>query len=314
MEYSCNPSPSTSLILTLINCFTQGGIMKKEIYEDVLSGITKQIESGVLPWKMPWTKLGAPKNFVSNNKYRGINTFLLINNGFDSNLWGTFKQISQAGGRVKKGEKSRRIIFWKFLKSEKIENGEKKEEVFPILKIHSVFNLDQTEGLEKFKIFNPENEISPEESAEKIILNSSNDLKINFGSEIACYVPSTDEIYMPNKIRFESSGEYYSTLFHELVHWTGSNKRLNRFDDNLGEHKKGEEYSKEELVAEFGASFLLAEAGIYNLDLMKNNASYISSWAKFIKDNPLTLISAANKAQKACDYILGVNQDEEGPE
>ena len=134
-----------------------------------------------------------------------------------------------------------------------------------------------------------------------LYLNSPNEYR-------AYYRPSTDSVHMPARSRFVDVPHYYSTLFHELVHSTGHASRLNRtFGDRFGD----ELYSKEELVAEMGAAFLCAVAGIANEHTDRNTTAYIQNWiAKLEEDNRLIVHAAAN-AQRAVELILGSTFEQE---
>jgi antirestriction protein ArdC len=107
---------------------------------------------------------------------------------------------------------------------------------------------------------------------------------------------------MPIKGAFTNVPNYYSTLFHELTHWTGHVSRLDRLSKVA--HFGNEEYSKEELVAEMGAAFLCAHTGIQN-ETESQSASYLASWIKVLKGDSKLALQAASSAQKATDYILG---------
>lgn len=275
-------------------------------YLTVVDQIIKNLESGVVPWKQPWTSF--PKNFSTNKNYQGINTLILNLESRKCNLWGTVNQINAAGGRLKQGVgfKHKKIFFWTTKNKETVDSlGEISESTFPVLKSYIVYNLEDTIGLEHLIEINCNKKaISPNERADAIISNLPEKIKIIHGKNSAYFLPSYDEVYMPERDSFSSTSTYYSTLFHEITHWTGVPMRLNRYNLDLGIHKKGEDYSREELVAELGSSFLMAECEMFDLDILNNSSSYISSWIKFLKDDPRALIVSANKAQKAVDYIL----------
>ena len=97
---------------------------------------------------------------------------------------------------------------------------------------------------------------------------------------------------------------YYSTLFHEMVHSTGTKSRCNRdgiVDMNyFGSH----EYSKEELVAEIGSAILCAKVGLTSERVMENTSAYCKSWAKKLKSEPKWIVWAGGQAEKAVNYIL----------
>lgn len=266
------------------------------------------MEEGVLPWEIPWTNKTAPCNFKSGIKYRGLNSILLLVSGFSCNKWGTFKQITEEGGKIKKGERGRKIIFWTKISHSNMTSSnsdENEDKTKLILKTYTVFNLEQTEGLESL-ILNEvvEDDFNPIQNAENIILNAREEIKIFHSGSMAYYAPLKDSIYLPSPTDFKSINDYYSTKFHECIHWTGIPERLNRYDVGVAMHARKEEYSFEELVAEFGSCFLMAEAGLLNDDINRSSSSYIAHWLKFIKSNPEVLPIAINKAQRACDWIL----------
>src|SRR5208283_1729255 len=142
---------------------------------------------------------------------------------------------------------------------------------------------------------------------EAIIANMPNCPEIQQGKQRASYNPLTDIISMPSFDSFVTAEEFYSTLYHELIHAVSSVKRLNRLNNNISSFGN-EEYSKEELVAEMGAAFLCGVVGIENITL-NNSAAYIQGWLKALKDDKKLVIMAAAQAQKAADYILRVNKE-----
>lgn len=281
------------------------------VYEIITNRITEQLEKGVIPWKKTWTGgiEGMPQNFITKKAYRGINPFLLMSMGYSSPYWMTFNQAKAKSATVKKGEKGTPVIFWNW--TEKTNEAGKVESI-PFLKYYTVFNADQVEGLnlpvvegEVKPVFNPIME------CEKIVEGMPLKPVVAYGGDRACYAPSTDKVCMPEKIAFISEPEYYGTLFHELIHSTKHESRLNRKDDNgKTSHFGNETYSKEELVAEFGAAFLCGVSGI-ETTVIENQAAYIQGWLKRLKDDSKVLVTAAAQAQKAADYILNKKAIEE---
>ncbi|PFP29367.1 antirestriction protein [Bacillus sp. AFS073361] len=265
------------------------------IYEMVTNQIIEQLEKGVIPWKKSWVSGGAV-NWKTQKGYRGINVMLL-----PPGEYATFKQIAEAGGKVKKGAKSSIVVFWKWL--EKEENG--KIEKVPLLRYYRVFDINsQVEGLNS-KRQAQTFEHDPIEKAEEIIKGYVNSPTVGFSSGGAYYQPSMDHVNMPPMKDFFSAEEFYTTFFHELAHSTGHKSRLDR-DGITGTHRFGsEDYSKEELVAEFTASMLAGVCGIEQKTL-ENAAAYIQSWLRVLKDDKTLLVKAGSQAQKAADYILGV--------
>jgi antirestriction protein ArdC len=148
-------------------------------------------------------------------------------------------------------------------------------------------------------------EFSPIDEAEKIISGYKNCPKIVNSGDRACYVPSEDEINMPKQDTFVSSEYYYQVLFHEAVHSTGHKSRLCRVGVTSAAAFGDDIYSQEELVAEFGASFLSGFAGINSEKMLDNSAAYIQGWKKYIREDKKGVVFAASSAQKACDHILG---------
>ena len=122
-------------------------------------------------------------------------------------------------------------------------------------------------------------------------------------SNKAFYQPATDTIVVPEMNQFTEKAEYYSTVFHESVHSTGHSSRLNRISDvaRFG----SESYSKEELVAELGASYLVNAVGLETLSSFGNSAAYIKGWMAALKDDKRFIVSAAGKAEKAVRLIMG---------
>ena len=268
-----------------------------DVYEMVTQRIIEQMEEGVVPWRKPWVN-GLAKNWLTQKPYRGINTMIL-----EPGEYATFKQIQKAGGKVKKGSKGSIVVFWKWLLKEDEETGEEKK--IPFLRYYKVFDVKtQVEGLE-LKEEHQEFEHDPIEEAENIVTKYEDKPEIHYKSGRAVYSPTLDYISVPPMKDYPNVNEYYSTLFHEMAHSTGHKSRLDR--DNM--HKVvafgSEDYSKEELVAELSAAMLCGVAGIDNSTLPQS-ASYLQSWLNKLKDDKRLLVSAAAKAQKASDYILGV--------
>lgn len=288
--------------------------MSNLAYEKITNQIIDLLMKGVIPWRRPYQNgIGVPKNLISKKPYRGINWMMLISSDYPSEYFLTFKQVKALGGKVKKGEKATTVVFWKLFENTNADKTNGESKTIPMLRYYHVFNLSQTEGIDPKKIpANPEaidRELTPIEAAEEIVNNMPLCPEITFGAKIPHYKPSTDVIGMPDTNHFVSDEEYYSTLFHEMVHSTGHAKRLGRFANNKTHHSSKKEYSKEELVAEMGSAFLCHEAKVLP-STIENSASYIKSWIAVLQDDTKMLIQAASMAQKAADFILGVNTEE----
>lgn len=269
--------------------------MSNKIYEMVTNRIIEKLEKGVVAWRKPFVDRMAV-NWLTQKPYRGINTLLL-----DGGEYATFNQISKHGGKVKKGEKSTIAIFWKLVEKED-DDGEK--EVYPLLRYYRVFEINtQCEGLES-KRKDSTFDHDPITECEKIVEGYQNAPKMKNVSGKAYYSPADDLVNVPPTKDFRSIEEYYSTLFHELTHSTGHKDRLNREGITELNEFGSQSYSKEELVAEIGASMLCGIAKIDNTTI-DNSSSYIQSWLKVLKNDKKLIVYASQQAQKACDYILG---------
>jgi antirestriction protein ArdC len=271
------------------------------IYETVTYEIIKELENGVVPWRNSWKCCGFPKNGKTNKSYRGVNAFLLFTANFASSYWFTYKQLKSLDARVKEGERGRKVIFWNFVEEEK-ENGDKVTK--PYIKLYSVFNSMQCEGLNLSEF--EDKKFNPIDECEKLISNykQRENITIINRDGTPYYELMKDYINIPPINLFDRVEDYYHALFHEMIHSTGSKNRLNRSLISYEKGGKSEEYSKEELIAEIGSSFLASMTGI-GQSTVKQSASYIAGWLKVLKNDSKIIFQSASKAQEAIDYILG---------
>ena len=267
----------------------------KEKFNKMTEKLISKIENGeTTQWIKPW-KTGTPKNYVTGKHYSGANILFLWEEAeaqnFETNEWLTFNQIKKLGESVKKGEKSTPVFFFKpyEIEEENEETGEVIKKTIPILKVYNVFNVSQT----TINIETKEIEKTPE--IEEFIANTNAVIKPALE---AYYQPKKDFIGIPNIDKFISEEHYYSTLLHELSHWTGHPTRLNR--DQSGKFGT-EDYAFEELVAETASCFLNAELGI-DWEKMQHT-EYLKSWIQAIKNDPKILWKAASQAQKVVDFL-----------
>ena len=278
---------------------------KKTIHQIITKNIIKKLEEGTIPWNMPFIQ-AYPKNIITKNPYKGINVLMLWAYGseFKSSYWLTLKQANKLGGRILKNSVGVPIIYWIFPDPDDPDC----KITHPYPRYYKVFNLDQCEGIDKPKETVLQ-DTTPIKECERVVKNYKNKPSIETHPFNACYIPSQDKIQIPDMAVFNSKQEYYSTLFHELVHSTGHKKRLNRFEGSK-EHfnRSSKEYSLEELVAELGACFLCTETGISNKTI-DNSASYINHWVQAFKRDTKILLKASSKASKAVDYILNKKTD-----
>lgn len=325
---------------------------KNDVYQIITDRIIAQLEQGTIPWHKPWIALSVryegrkthtetrtqqvAYSRATGKPYSLLNQMLLAQPG----EWASFKQITEAGGRIKAGEKSSVAVFWKFLERDRLDaktgapvlddDGKPVKEQIPYLRYYNVWHVEtQCEGITPKKrrtdpstvtttvtivddpgtlITDTDAEWSAIEAADAAIRAylDRNGPKLNEepGSDRAYYIPGLDSVTVPCRAQFKTGDEFYATLFHELVHSTGHVSRLDRFS-GPGSHNLGsEEYSKEELVAEIGAACLNSMFGIETESSFKNSAAYIQSWVARFKDDRKLIVSASGKAEKAVNYIL----------
>jgi len=272
-----------------------------KVYDIINQRITDLLEQGTVPWHKPWNaSTNYPMNLISKKEYRGINIFILASSPYSSPYWMTFKQVQDKGGHVTKGEKSMPVIFWKWLDRKEDDPVTGK---IPMLRYYNVFNLEQVEGVSAPVPEETANDHQPLPLPEEIFKNMPQRPELKFGGNRAYYSPSLDYIQLPHLSTFDTSEEYYSTLFHEITHATGHQSRLARKSILEPSYFGSHEYSKEELVAEMGAAFLSGYCGTENVTI-ENSAAYIQGWLKALKNDKTLLIHASAQAQKAADFIL----------
>jgi antirestriction protein ArdC len=281
--------------------------MKTSIaYEEVTQKIIDSMENGVVPWRTPWTAVG-PRNLFSKKAYRGVNVWLLSMIGTELPAFATFNQIKEHGGNVLKGSKSVKIYF--FSKFKKVDQETDKEFSIPVIRTYNVFTTEQMEGIQVEKYLEKQKDFAPNLDADQLIekfFASKVAPSLTFKSQDrAFYRPSTDSVVVPPKEQFKDAGSYYSTVFHEMGHATGHEKRLKRDGvATMDPHGRGAVYGFEELVAELTASYLCALTGIDNQIEVDQRAAYIDSWLGVLKKDKAMIWKAASQAQKAVDLIL----------
>jgi antirestriction protein ArdC len=232
---------------------------------------------------------------------------------FRQPLFLTYKQATDLGGHVRKGERGFTVVFWKqIMKTKEDETESTQKRLFPFL--HTVFNIAQIDGVEIKPIDQPVFTHTPIETCELILANMPSKPNIAHGGNRAYYAPSIDHVQLPLQEQFLSPENYYQTAFHELIHSTGHKSRLNRFKVGETPARFGDEqYSKEELIAEIGATVLSARAGITDT-IINSSAAYIQGWLKALKKDVTLIFSAANQADKAVCFICNETSVEISPE
>ena len=241
--------------------------------------------------------------------YRGINILLLwseaIDRGYRSAHWMTYRQAMELGGHVRKGESGSTVVYANNLKLKTIEDdgGIEQRDIY-LMRAYTVFNTEQIDGLPaRFAdvIEPPREKMALIEAAEQFFDATS--ATIRHGGDKAYYTEAADFIQLPHPEAFKDAESYAATKAHELTHWTKHTSRLNR---DLGRERFGDEgYAREELVAELGAAFLCAALGIA-AEVRDDHAAYIGEWLKVLKSDHRAIYSAAAQAQRAVDFLHGL--------
>lgn len=283
---------------------------RKDLYAEISNKIADMLEKGVAPWECEWqtTSAGTMPIRVTGERYRGINVLLLwmaqMEKGYAANQWMTFKQAKDLGAAVRKGEKSETVVYvGKIMKEgEQIdpETGKPAMIGIPFLKSYSVFNVDQIDALPDQ--FAPEpipgNDWDRDQSAEHFM--ASVGAEIRHGGNQAYYHRGTDHVQMPPREAFAAPAAYYVTLAHELAHWTGAPKRLDRKEGGTFGDK---DYANEELIAELSACFTCAHLEIAR-EPREENAAYLANWAKRLREDHRVIFRVASAAQAATDFLI----------
>lgn len=281
--------------------------MNNKVYQEITDKIVEQLRNGTVPWQQPWFGSNGPISYATGRQYSFLNKLVLQGEPTEFLTW---HQIQQHNGRLRKGSKGRRVFFWStFDKAETNDNGETVIKQIPYLKTYTVFRVDDCDGVRKRWLPKTSTTTNtPIKQAEETVSNYLSREKIelkNIRNE-AYYSVRYDYINVPVINNFKSSEGYYSTLLHEIIHSTGNQKRLARFKPNDTSAPFGSpDYSREELVAEMGCSFLLNHLGISNTRTLTQNAAYIQSWLKALSNDISLVAVAAGRAERAVQFILG---------
>jgi antirestriction protein ArdC len=290
-----------------------------DLYAEVTQKIIEQLESGTPPWRKPWTAQGTglPTNAATGKAYRGINVLLLWlaaeKGGWDSGLFGTYRQWQDLGGHVNRGEKGTRIVYWSIVSRTVVDDaGEQKEEKFPFARTYTVFALEQCggEALNRFRAPVPDTNFVDFDPAETAIAATAADIRHGGGQ--AYYNRRGDYIRVPQKETFASQAGYYGTVLHELTHWTGHNTRLDRLPKLA--RFWDESYAVEELVAELGAAFLTATLGVPLVADEGQSAGYIGRWLEVLKADNRAIFTASTAASAAADFVMAFSRTVEPEE
>ncbi len=287
---------------------------KYDVYEEVTNQIIAALEQGVKPWECPWhTNAAALPLRVTGDSYRGIN-YVLLNlkawaEGYRNPVWMTFKQAKDLGGMVRKGEKSSLVVkYGTFEAKEDGQEGEAEAKTRGYLKAYRVFNVQQIDGLEDQFPTPEETEplaTRPIEQLSHVSAAMIENMGVGYaeGGDRACYIPSKDQVHMPELPKFKAAELFYSTLFHELSHATGHADRCDRTKEKAGSKFGNAIYAMEELVAEISAAMMGAQLG-FQPGHIEDSAAYVQSWLKVLRDDKRAIVKAAAAAQRSADYLM----------
>jgi antirestriction protein ArdC len=301
----------------------------RDFRQEVTDNIVQMLERGVAPWQKPWepgaSSLGIPFNPTSERAYRGGNAIHLmatnLQRGYEDPRWMTYKQASDNGWQVRRGEKGTQIEYWEAKEaSDKTQpspsdgpgdastgngNNAGAEKSRFIHRVYTVFNGRQIDGIPPHTPKQPTT-FDVVQAGEQILNNSGASIAHD-QADRAFYSRSQDSIHLPPKDAFKDAAGYYGTALHELAHWTGHPSRLDRSTLTESYRFGDVNYAKEELRAELASVFLAAQRGIPHNP--EQHAAYVNSWIGALKRDKNEIFRAAHDASKATDFILALERD-----
>jgi antirestriction protein ArdC len=283
------------------------------IHQIVTDRMIAALQRGTVPWRKPWqAAAGQPRSMSTGQPYRGINPFLLgltaAEEGYPFPYWGTYRQISELGGQVRKGERSTLVVFWKQARTEQRDpqTGELTVKQLPVLRYYRVFNAAQADHLPGrfYPAPGEHSQIAEPQAVLDGYLARGSPKMVHVAGDRADYHPATDTIRLPSRAQFRTPEGYYATAFHEAGHSTGHPARLNRPGIAAFDHFGSGQYAREELIAQMTSSLLCAQTGIDDPATFANSASYIAGWLTALDNDHRLVITAAAHAQRASDLII----------
>ncbi len=262
-----------------------GAKYKAEAFrQNLVVDLVSELEKGRVPWKRAWV---LPYNPISKIRYGGVNRMALAIRSMDKEYadprWCTLDEAKASGWRIKKGEKEAYV-------EEESGNG-------PSCELNAIFNASQMDGVPAMKRKQAPGKF---ETVEKILTNSGAVIEHKYDNAVSYYPPFQDKIVLPAKEIFRNTEGYYNAAMHELAHWTGHRRRLNR---DLSGKFGSVGYAKEELRAELASCFVQVELGVKR-DVHRA-ASYLCSWIKLFIDKRNEIIDILCDVDKICGYIMG---------
>jgi antirestriction protein ArdC len=278
-----------------------------DLFEKVTADLVAAIEAGASNWRMPWQRLataGVPRS-VDGRTYRGWNALVLAmtaaDRGWSSSTWATYRSWERHGGQVRRGERGTHVVLWKPIDRRADDDPEDEGAGHgPSLfaRTFTVFAAEQVDGTDLTRYAaDPAEELARLDSAERYFERVA--ATVVYGGDLACYVPATDVIRMPELARFDGPADFYSTAAHEHVHWSGHRSRLDR---DLSGRFGDRAYGAEELIAELGAAFWCAQFQLEQAT-RADHAAYLGDWLAILRQDARALVAACGQAQRAIDYL-----------
>lgn len=260
-------------------------------------------------WSPPWHGADpVPRNALTGRRYRGVNILVLWAaaqaNGYADARWATYRQWAALGAQVRRGERGTSVLFYKDLTADGADTAAEADDALHfVARTSAVFNAAQVDGA-------PDLAASPRPPALAEPLPVLTAFVLATGARIieggtrACYMPASDSIHLPPQAAFHSAEGYAGTLTHELIHWAGAPHRLDR---DLTGRFGSRAYAAEELVAELGAAFSLADLGLARSP-HPDHAKYVAHWLPLLRADPWALTTAASHASRAAVYLAGLQE------
>jgi antirestriction protein ArdC len=286
---------------------------QSEIQQQITARIIEGLKNGVIPWRKPWRadpNSGSPANAISKRPYSGINPLLLdlvaMEKGYTSRFWATYPQWASLGAQVKKrpadiepGQWGTQVVFYKQIKTTRIEDGEEKTESYPLMRFFTVFNIDQVDGSGvdhlRASHFASKSQFDADFGPATAAIEATK-ADIRHGGNRAFYSPLGDYIQMPHVHQFKSFGDCFCTAFHELTHWSESRLGWNG------------SYAMGELIAEISSCYVACHLGVPIGNSLSNHVSYVADWLQGMSEDPKAIFKAASQASKATDFILSFSR------
>ena len=296
---------------------------QRDYYQRFADDIIQRIKDGTAPWQKPWKpgESRLPENMGSGRPYTGGNSLYLAvaadRRGYADNRWATYRQIKAAGGHVRKGETGEQVVF--FARDRRVvkrgEDGKPKrgpdgKSIYDtrqlkraVWRTFTVFNAEQTAGLELGRETTPRPAWHPHRIAEAVLAKAGVPIDHKEGNR-AFYHLKNDRIVLPERTQFPSADNYYQTALHELAHSTGHPSRMNRetLVDGIGKGFGSPDYAREELRAEISAMMTADRLGTgHDPD---RGAAYVEGWVTALEEDPREIHRAAAEAQRMSNYVI----------